>query len=478
MSNVTREHAEVERKVAMLVDQTKLESRLRQLAEDRLAETTKRALAAEESQLKVYEEYSALQKHSYETEAMLRDHAAQISTLTSRLAAQQVERDTLEDKVSTSARSADTSRAMLAQLQEALTAAHARAAEYERQRSEHQRQTESQAQLVQELRRDLQAKTNELDAMTQQYEQQSHDLMDMQSMVNNLQREAQANREAATGGLAQLLAMQQAGQGLHDASGDATRDTNVSHASHLQALQDEAQQLRQLHDESRTSLTNMAAALQQATERGNQLQRTNNKLFAEVTTQRKQLSEALHELAMLRDQSQTSRADDVHHARELEAAQIRNLALRQLLHENHVDVPDDETLAEPEFLQSRRTAALQRELESHKRAAERNALDLQRAQDQLHRLGQEWESHRRQGIGSRQEIETLRRRAEEAERRLMEATEAHEQRTSQLENDYLTAVQFVRNTENMLRRLKDEHLKLRQDNAELRAMSASSYRSP
>ena len=60
----------------------------------------------------------------------------------------------------------------------------------------------------------------------------------------------------------------------------------------------------------------------------------------------------------------------------------------------------------------------------------------------------------------------------------MEATEAHEQRTSQLENDYLTAVQFVRNTENMLRRLKDEHLKLRQDNAELRAMSASSYRSP
>ena len=49
---------------------------------------------------------------------------------------------------------------------------------------------------------------------------------------------------------------------------------------------------------------------------------------------------------------------------------------------------------------------------------------------------------------------------------------SHDQRTSQLENDYLTAVQFVRNTENMLRRLKDEHNKLRHDNAELRVLAA------
>jgi len=478
LSNVTREHGELERKVAMLVDQAKLEVRLRQLAEDRLSETTKRALAAEESHLQVYEQYSALQKHSYETESMLRDHAAQISTLTSRLAAQQVERDTLEDKMTSTTRSVDTNRAMMAQFQEALTAAHARASEYERQRAEHQRQTDTQNALILQLRTEVQAKAAEVETKNQQIEQQAALAAELETMVSNLQREAATHREAATGGLAQLLAMQ-------SVSGPPPEEVaNLSQHSHLQAMQEEVNALRALHDEAKTSLGQMAAALQQATDRSHQLQRTNNQLFAEVTSQRKQLAAALHDLSTQRDESQLTRADDQHTARELEAAQVRTLALRQLLSEHQVEVPDDETLATPEFLQTRRVAQLQRELESYKRAAQRNALDLQRAQDQLHRMGQEWEMHHRQASGaSQEELAVLRLRAEEAERRLVEATEAHEQRTGQLENDYLTAVQFVRNTENMLRRLKDEHLKLRQDNAELRArvggpVSPSAYRSP
>lgn len=479
LSHVTREHGELERKVAMLVDQAKLEARLRQLAEDRLGETTKRALAAEESHLQVYEEYSALQKHSYETESMLRDHAAQISTLTSRLAAQQVERDTLEDKMTSTTRSVDTNRAMMAQFQEALTAAHARTSEYERQRVEHQRQTDTQNALILQLRTEVQAKAAEVESKNQQIEQQASMVAELETIVSNLQREAATHREAATGGLAQLLAMQSASQGP-----PPEEAANVSQHSHLQAVQEEANALRALHDEAKSSLSQMASALQQATDRSHQLQRTNNKLFAEVTSQRKQLAAALHELSTLRDESQTTRADDQHTARELEAAQVRSLALRQLLSEHQVEVPDDDTLATPEFLQSRRVAQLQRELESYKRAAQRNALDLQRAQDQLHRMGQDWEAHQRQNSSiTQEELGLLRQRAEEAEQRLREATEAHEQRTSQLENDYLTAVQFVRNTENMLRRLKDEHLKLRQDNADLRSriggpVTSSAYRSP
>jgi len=478
LSHVTREHGELERKVAMLVDQAKLEARLRQLAEDRLSETTKRALAAEESHLQVYEQYSALQKHSYETESMLRDHAAQISTLTSRLAAQQVERDTLEDKMTSTTRSVDTNRAMMAQFQEALTAAHARTSEYERQRIEHQRQTDTQNALILQLRTEVQAKAAEVETKSQQIEQQAALVAELETIVGNLQREATTHREAATGGLAQLLAMQ-------SVSGPPPEEVaNVSQHSHLQAVQEEANALRALHDEAKASLSQMAGALQQATDRSHQLQRTNNKLFAEVTSQRKQLAAALHDLSTLRDESQSTRVGDQHTARELEAAQVRTLALRQLLSEHQVEVPDDETLAMPEFLQTRRMAQLQRELESYKRAAQRNAFDLQRAQDQLHRMGQEWELHQRQASGaSQEELALLRQRAEEAERRLIEATEAHEQRTGQLENDYLSAVQFVRNTENMLRRLKDEHLKMRQDNAELRArvagpVSPSAYRSP
>ena len=117
---------------------------------------------------------------------------------------------------------------------------------------------------------------------------------------------------------------------------------------------------------------------------------------------------------------------------------------------------------------------LQRELDECRGIAERATRDLESARDQLQQMHldlerQQRDARARDASASRAELEALRARALDAETRLEEATAAHQERTTQLENDYLTAVQFVRNTENMLRRLKDEHLKLRQDNAELRA---------
>ncbi|WFC93651.1 hypothetical protein MBRA1_000273 [Malassezia brasiliensis] len=474
LATATQENTELERKVGVLVDQAKLESRLRSLVEDRLSETTKRAVAAEEAHIKVYDEYSTLQKHSYVTESLLRDQTAQISSLSSSLAQYQAERDSLEQSVTSKSRSADTSRATLAQFQEALSAAHARTAEYERQRAEHQRQAEAQNQTVMQLRTDLQARIAELAVKNGQLEQQAAVVAELESIVSNLQREAQAHREAATGGLAQLLALQQSQGTQRDAAQDARGDVSQQHLEHVQALQDEALAMRQLHEESRAAVQNMAASLQQATERSNQLQRTNNKLFGEVTAQRKQLAQALHELAQVRDQSQTSRSSTEAHARELEEAHVKNLALRRLLAENHVEIPDEETLKRPDYLHDRQTAQLQRELDECRGIAERATRDLELARDQLQQMHldlerQQRDARAREVSATRAELEALRARALDAEARLEEATVAHQERTTQLENDYLTAVQFVRNTENMLRRLKDEHLKLRQDNAELRA---------
>ena len=474
LATATQENTELERKVGVLVDQAKLEARLRSLVEDRLSETTKRAVAAEEAHIKVYDEYSTLQKHSYVTESLLRDQTAQISSLSSSLAQYQAERDSLEQSVTSKSRSADTSRATLAQFQEALSAAHARTAEYERQRAEHQRQAEAQSQTVMQLRTDLQARVAELAMKNGQLEQQAVVVAELESIVSNLQREAQAHREAATGGLAQLLALQQTQSTQRDAAQDTRGDVSQQHLEHVQALQDEALAMRQLHEESRAAVQNMAASLQQATERSNQLQRTNNKLFGEVTAQRKQLAQALHELAQVRDQSQTSRSSTEAHARELEEAHVKNLALRRLLAENHVEIPDEETLKRPDYLHDRQTAQLQRELDECRGIAERATRDLESARDQLQQMHldlerQQRDARARDASASRAELEALRARALDAETRLEEATAAHQERTTQLENDYLTAVQFVRNTENMLRRLKDEHLKLRQDNAELRA---------
>ena len=73
VTSMARENAELDRRATMLGDQAKLELRLRNSVEDRLTETTKRAVAAEEAQMKAYDELSAMQKHAYSTEALLRD---------------------------------------------------------------------------------------------------------------------------------------------------------------------------------------------------------------------------------------------------------------------------------------------------------------------------------------------------------------------------------------------------------------------
>lgn len=144
-------------------------------------------------------------------------------------------------------------------------------------------------------------------------------------------------------------------------------------------------------------------------------------------------------------------------------------------------MPDEETLARPEFLADRRLAEMRLELERYKKDAEENAAELQVAQEQLHQMGLEWDRRMRDmrandSASARSELQLLRKRAEEAELLLENANAAHNERAAQLESDYQTAVQFVRNTENMLRRLREEHLKLRQDNAELRAgLAARSF---
>ena len=356
---------------------------------------------------------------------------------------------------------------MIAQFSEAVSAANARVAEFERQHKQHREQLESQYTALEQTRSELHTKT----ALA---EQQAAKIADLESLLQSSQREAAAHRDAAAGGLNQLLALPPSTREI-----GAERDAaNMRSDRQIGALHEEVRSLQQLHEEARAASTQLATQLQQATERNGQQQRANNMLFSEVNALRTQLNAALHEMASLRERTARGSSNADAAARQLEVAQLKSTALRQLLLEAGMGVPDDETLSRPSFLADRRVAELERELETHRRAAEVNAADLQHAQEQLHAMGLEWErrmrdSHAHERASPRAELVALRQRAEEAELRLEKATAAHNERAAQLESDYQTAVQFVRNTENMLRRLKEEHLKLRQDNAELRASLAA-----
>ncbi|WFD33963.1 hypothetical protein MCUN1_000791 [Malassezia cuniculi] len=460
LSDAMRENTELDRRATLLQDHARLELRLRNSVEERLAETTKRAVAAEEAQMKAYDELSELQKQTYTTEALLRDHAARVARLTTQVAQHQSEREAYESRLAAAAKTTETHRNALIQFQDTFGTVNTRITDLERQREENMDQIASQNEQLNRLRAELQSKNSQI-------EQQSQRIIELESAMSTSREELQAHREATQGSLAQLLADQ-----------SDTRDVppmhNVNSDQQIGALREEINSLRQLHNESHSANEHMALQLQQSSEIASTLQRKNNALFVEINALRTKLNSAQHDIAAAHSEEQRRIAMADNTGRELEVVQVKNAALRQLLAEAGVRVPDEETLASPEFLADRRLAEMRLELEKYKKAASDNAAELQNAQEQLHQMGLEWDRRMRDtratdSASSRSELNKLRQRAEEAETRLEQATAAHKERAAQLENDYQTAVQFVRNTENMLRRLREEHLKLRQDNAELRA---------
>lgn len=466
LSDAMRENNELDRRATLLQDHARLELRLRNSVEERLTETTKRAVAAEEAQMKAYDELSELQKHAYTTEALLRDHAARVSRLTTQVAQHQSERETFETQLASAAKTTDFHRGTMLQYQETLTIVNNRLTELEQLREENLREIATQNETLNRLRADVHSKTIHA-------EQQSHRIIELEELLASGRDELQAQRAATTGGLAELLS---APPHMPD-----TQTSRSAGNEQLSALSDEVEALQQLHNEAYTANQAMAQQLQQASERASELQRKNNALFVEINALRTKLNGAQHDIAAAHAEEQRSIAVAENTMHELEVVQVKNAALRQLLAEANLHVPDEETLARPEFLADRRLAEMRLELERHKKDAEENAAELQIAQEQLHQMGLEWDRRMRDmratdSASARSELHLLRKRAEEAELRLDNANAAHNERAAQLESDYQTAVQFVRNTENMLRRLREEHLKLRQDNAELRAgLAARSF---
>jgi regulator of replication initiation timing len=73
------------------------------------------------------------------------------------------------------------------------------------------------------------------------------------------------------------------------------------------------------------------------------------------------------------------------------------------------------------------------------------------------------------GAASNEKLAAAHKRAEEAEREVYETTNSYKERMSQLENDYQTAVQFVKGSEKMLRRMKDELTRYKTENTSLQS---------
>ena len=461
LADALRESAQLERQVSSLREQAKLEQQLRNSAEERLSETAKRAMAAEAAQMKAYDELSALQKRSYSTESALREHTEQVTTLSSLVARHKADHEHAQVQLDEAKANVAVHLAALTQLQAAHSSVTSRAAEYERLHDEHRGMLQQQQATIADLRAQLEAKSTEASSHAAR-------AADLETLANQHRQEAEAHRMAATSGLAALLAHKE---------NTSTRDISMSDSvpphvgDKMRALEDEAESLRQLHAEARQMADEHASALQEMQDRHLSMEKQHNMLRSELTALRSQLAVALQEAARLRDAASSKDLELRDRNRAIEAAQVKSSLLKQFMAERGVSVPNDDDLSVKSGYADRRIRELEDEIDARTREVQEAEHRLQDSESRVEELTRELEHHvsltASRGTADNTNVAEAERRAQLAERELVETTASYKERMAQLENDYQTAVQFVKGTEKMLRRMKDELTKYKTENASL-----------
>ncbi|PWY97244.1 hypothetical protein BCV70DRAFT_69247 [Testicularia cyperi] len=474
LADALRESAQLERQTSSLREQTKLEQQLRNSAEERLSETAKRAMAAEAAQMKAYDELAALQKRNYTAESALREHTEQVATLSSMATRSKADHDHVRGQLEDAQANVAAHLAALTQLQAAHAAVATRATEYERRHEEHRALLQQHQSTIGELKAQLEAKSEEAHS-------HSSRAAELETLLSQHRQEAEAHRMAATSGLAQLLASKDQQQGgSRDLSGGALGSTLPPHVEEkMRALEEEAESLRQLHSEARQTADVHASSLQEMRERHLTLEKSQAGLRSELTAMRSQLTIALQEVARLKDISTAKDLELRDRSRDIEAAQVKASLLKQFMAERGVSVPNDDELSIKSGYADRRVRELEDEIELRTREIQEAEHRLQDSESRVEELTRELEHQAslsasrglssEGGTGSA-EAEL---RAQAAERELAETTASYKERMAQLENDYQTAVQFVKGTEKMLRRMKDELTKYKTENATLQSEVAS-----
>ncbi|PWN19466.1 hypothetical protein BCV69DRAFT_251136, partial [Microstroma glucosiphilum] len=469
LSEVLRESAEFERQIQSLREDVKLEQSLRQSAEERLSETAKRAMAAEGAQMRAYDELAMLQKRTYGQESQLRDHQEQVAQLTSLVAEHQSSHQQVRAQLDEANESLQTHSTALPALQAALAAAVARSSEHERLYTQHRDVAAQHQDTINQLRSALDSKTAEANA-------HSSRAADLEALANTHKNEADSHRSALTGGLTQLLDLQQ------QRSTRALPEAIPDHATErIQSLESEAETLRQLHFQSRTATDAANAALQDLRDRNLSLEKQHTGIRTELSAMRGQLAIALQEVTRLKDQSSAKDMDLRDLSRGLEAAQLRDNLLRRYIADRGAEVPGDEELSAQGNFADKRIRELEAEVDARTKEARDAEHRLREAASRVEELQRDADH----GASSRglsgaagtsssgANSEQLERRAVEAEQELERTTALHKERMAQLESDYQTAVQFVKGTEKMLRRMKDELTKLKTENASLQSELAT-----
>ena len=435
MSSVASSRNSQDRRIAELEEALGLQTQLREQAEAQAAEAAKRAEMLEESHTRISLEHTELHAKHVETEASLQEHAEKLLSYSSVTQQREADQRNVQGQIEAITASRDQHLKALEQAQAALTASAARSEELVTQ---WRRATEQ----VSRLEQDMLDLRNELEARTSEAESAQAKLTDVENSWAASRAEADTLRTLTTSGLGQLL------DSHRDLKADEDRVLR-SQEDKFEAMETEAASLRQLLKETSQRHHKSEQDLSEQRQRAQAIQAEQLSLRSQLLGLRAQLASAMTDGGRLRKDVASKDTELREKTRNLSEVEVRLSTLRNYLAENGIVVDEDEMnnkagegpsrLYELEQKLSERTRL-------HEEAVQQLGLANQRHEDAVARATSlsDQLDHARSSQRSSPGEGSSDTRVEAAERKLAEAEDNHKIRMAQMEEDYKTAVHYVK----------------------------------
>ncbi|EGO04494.1 hypothetical protein SERLA73DRAFT_82409 [Serpula lacrymans var. lacrymans S7.3] len=451
------------RRIEDLSDSCSLQTTLLEQSEARAIDANKRADILEESRNKIVQKQSELQDRYAAMEAALRDQADRLLTKTSLLEQKETEHSHARNQLQELEHSRDQHVRALDQARTALQAASSRAEVLDMQ---HQRALEH----ITQLETDLAELRGELESRTSEIESARGRLVDVENSWAKSREEADAFRALTTGGLGELL------DSHRDLKADEDRCVR-RHTEKIEIMETENASLRKLVRESTQRLEEMQKDFNEERHKVRETESDRSFLRSQIVGLRAQLSSATSDSGRLRKDLVERYSELREKGKEAYEANVRLAMLRSYLAEHGIGRCDDDP--GPRFTEecSSRIASLQERLAEETRLHEDVEKELNEVLQQkkgvearVNVLSEQFDRVRStQSPANRDDSIVLaaQARAVEAERRLEETERGFKVRMQQMEEDYQLAVHYVKGTEKMMRKMKDELTKQKTTNANL-----------
>lgn len=463
LESTTTEYTGGQRELERLKSEVEHHQKTCNEATEAEAETLKRAQVAEEEVAQLQEEMETLRHQVANHDRLTREQTERFITLTSTHNQREAERDDYKTQLDDLQGKNDEFALLLEQAQVSMAATNLRADEFE---SMHDQTKEKVATLEQELAETKRA----LEDKTHEAEQATARLAEVEGLHTSAREEVTNYRTLTNGRLGDLLESHRA---IRE---DSTRGVK-GHQDQLRALEEEKGSLLKLLRDAGERVDATEAVASSHRKKARELEQQHQIVRGEMRAQRTKLAVAQNELVKYRTLF-TNKDSELHERDQaVTELQTRVSLMRKLLGEHGINVTD----ADLESTETSNTGELESKLRDKSRAhdtAQREIDELKRrceeAEDKansLARMVERYKDARSPSAGSIRsgdgEGGDANQRARDAERKLADAEEAHQKRLTALQSDYETAVRYVKGTEKMLKRMKDELNKQKATNTTL-----------